>query len=137
MPSRSSGTTRPRSSASCAWDALQELKASGEHVTESGVRIDKGQFGKKIGKHAEDYGLDPSSERARALMMRDIRSIVDKPDEVVDNVRWGRGDDKARYSAFCQGDDAVLVRNGDASVTILRGGARENARIENSRNSLR
>lgn len=41
--------------------------------------LDWKQFGKKIGKHAADYGYDPSSEEGRQKMLEIIYSIRNNP----------------------------------------------------------
>ena len=45
------------------------------------IKTDK-QFGKKIGKYAKDYSLDPSNPDDRQIMNRIIDEIYDSPDEV-------------------------------------------------------
>jgi hypothetical protein len=86
------------------------------------------QFGKKIGKHAQDYGLNPGLESDREKMKRIIADIVDHRDEI----RSGDWRGQMGISDFyIKGEDVVVVNNGQF-VTILKGGV-SNARIKNAR----
>lgn len=91
------------------------------------IKTDK-QFGKKIGKHAADYGLDPGSPKDRAQMESIIDDILTNPDEK------RKGDWRSQpgdSEFFIKGEDVVVV-NDNKFVTILKGGA-ENARVKNAR----
>ncbi len=91
------------------------------------IRDDK-QFGKKIGKHAKDYGLNPSKQTDRNKMSRIIDDIITNKDEVVKG-SWRGQDGDAQF--YIKGSDVVVVNKGKF-VTILKGGI-ENARIKNAR----
>ena len=85
-------------------------------------------LGKKIGKHAADYGLDPGSPKDRAQMESIIDDILTNPDEK------RKGDWRSQpgdSEFFIKGEDVVVV-NDNKFVTILKGGA-ENARVKNAR----
>ena len=86
------------------------------------------QLGRKIGKHAQDYGLDPSKEADRIKMVLLINEIINNPDEIAHG-EW-RGQPGVS-DFYIQGDDVVVVNNGEF-VTILKGGV-NNARIKNAR----
>lgn len=91
------------------------------------IKTDK-QFGKKIGKHASDYGLDPGRVEDRAKMEDIIDDILSNPDEK----RFGNWRSQPGDSEFyIKGNDVVVV-NGNKFVTILKGGI-ENARVKNAR----
>lgn len=91
------------------------------------IMTDK-QFGKKIGKHAQDYALNPSLETDREKMKSIISEIIDQYDEI----RTGEWRGQPGISDFyIKGDDVVVI-NHDKFVTILKGGI-TNARIKNGR----
>lgn len=106
-------------------DAADALKKQGE----SGIiKMDK-QFGKKIGKHAFDYGLDPASPDARELMHKIIDAIYQAPDEIAHG-DWRGQANPVKF--FIKGDDVVITTENDVFVTILKGGI-SNARVKNAR----
>lgn len=91
------------------------------------IKTDK-QFGKKIGKHSADYGLDPSNPKDRIKMEEIIDDILSNPDEKrLGDWRSQPGDSEF----YIKGNDVVVV-NGNKFVTILKGGI-ENARVKNAR----
>lgn len=90
------------------------------------IKSDK-QFGKKVGKHAEDYGLDPTNPDDRQTMGRIINEIYDFPDEVRTG-KWRGYDGDVDFSI--KGEDVVVSQNGKF-ITILKGGV-SNARIKNA-----
>jgi ABC-type cobalt transport system substrate-binding protein len=87
-----------------------------------GLKIGDKQFGKKVGKHAEDFGLDPGNPSHRQQVRERIETIVGKYDEVRQgawNPRRGGGSD---FLFYRQGADVVVTKlNGDF-VTVLPGG---------------
>jgi len=82
------------------------------------LSIDDRQFGKKIGKHAQDYGLNPRSASDRARMVNIINNIVDNYDEIRQGTWPGQSGEVIFY---IKGDD-VIIANGSAFVSILEGG---------------
>lgn len=98
------------------------------HTVESGssapaLRIEPRQFGKKVGKHASDFGLDPGNPAHREWVRERIESIAKSPDEVRQgpwNPRGGGGDD---FLFFRQGDDVVVSKADGQFVTVLPGGS--------------
>lgn len=89
------------------------------------------QFGKKVGKHASDFGMDPSSAEAREQMKQIIYTIVNDADERFYG-EW-RGQE---YPVLfhVKGNDVVIENSSGEFVTILKGGT-TNARVENARKS--
>ena len=86
------------------------------------LRVDDTQFGHKIGKHAQDYGLNPSDPAAQTWLRQHIDDIAARPDEVKQgawNPQRGGGTDYYFYRA---GDDVVVAKNDGTFVTILKGG---------------
>ena len=92
------------------------------------IKTDK-QFGKKIGKHAADFGLDPSKEADRKKMNQIIDDIVNHADEI--RVGQWRGQ-TGECKFYIKGSD-VVVANGDIFVTILKGGLENSGRVKNAR----
>ena len=86
------------------------------------------QFGKKVGKHAVDFGLDPTKEQDRQRMREIINEILSFPDEI----RTGEWRSQPGICDFyIKGNDVVVVNN-NRFVTILKDGVSENARIKNA-----
>ena len=83
------------------------------------LSINKKQFGKKVGKHAVDFELDPSSETDRAKIMQIIQNIVSTATER--RVGFWRGQQKDVFF-YIKGEDVVVTTQNGEFVTILRGG---------------
>ena len=92
------------------------------------IKTDK-QFGKKIGKHASDYGLDPGKPEDRRKMLAIIDDICDTAEEVVTG-EWRGQEGPVKF--YIKGDDVVVTTKDDRFITILKGGI-TNARIERAR----
>lgn len=91
------------------------------------IKTDK-QFGKKVGKHTKEYGLDPSKQSDREKMKTIIDDILVNHEEILQgNWRGQEGD----VDFYIKGNDVVVV-NGNIFVTILKGGI-DNARVKNAR----
>lgn len=88
------------------------------------------QFGKKIGKHAKDYGLDPSKEADREKMYEIIDDIIENYSEKRSG-SW-RGQEK-EVDFYIKGEDVVVCSKEKEFITILKGGV-SNARVKNARN---
>ena len=91
------------------------------------IKTDK-QFGKKIGKHTKEYGLDPGKPEDRIRMRNIVDDILNTPNEVVSG-NW-RGQEGA-VQFYIKENDVVVVNN-NKFVTILKGGV-ENARVKDAR----
>jgi hypothetical protein len=84
-----------------------------------GVRISAQQFGKKVGQHAKDFGLDPSNPAAREWVQNRIHQIVASYDQVKQGVWRGGANDNLFY---LQGVDVVVTKPNGDFVTILSNG---------------
>ena len=87
------------------------------------------QFGKKIGKHAEDYGLDASKEADRQKMKDIINNIHNNKDEIRVGSFCGQPND---VNFFIKGDDVVICKPSGEFVTIMKGGV-NNEWVKNAR----
>lgn len=92
--------------------------------------LDWKQFGKKIGKHAADYGYDPSSEEGRQKMLEIIYSIRNNPTEAREGYWRGQADE---VFFFIRGADVVITKKTGEFITIMKGGI-ANDRVKNARN---
>jgi hypothetical protein len=86
------------------------------------LTIDDGQFGAKVGKHAQDFGLDPKDPVARAQIRSTIESIHASPDEIRQGAWNPNGGGGPDYCFYRQGDDVVVTRADGTFVTVLKGG---------------
>ncbi|MET9378866.1 polymorphic toxin-type HINT domain-containing protein [Streptomyces sp. NPDC002992] len=80
--------------------------------------IDEGQFGKKWGKHAQDYGLNPGDASARQGFRDKIAEVRGSHDEVRQgpwNPKNGGGSD---YFFYRRGND-LLVTKGDGQFVTM------------------
>ena len=88
------------------------------------------QFGKKVGKHAADFGLDPSKAEDREKFQKIIDDIMAKPD----NIRIGSWRGQPEEVLFhIRGENVVITDQKNEFITILKGGI-DNARVKNARN---
>lgn len=82
------------------------------------LSINEGQFGKKWGKHAQDYGLNPGDASARQLFRDKIAEVRGSHDEVRQgpwNPANGGGND---YFFYRRGSD-LLVTKGDGQFVTM------------------
>lgn len=100
-----------------------------ENTEKSGIIKTDRQFGKKVGKHAMDYGLDPSSSAGRKQMHSIIDSIYREADAIAYG-SWRGQVDPVKF--YIKGEDVVVATENDVFITILKGGA-SNARVKNAR----
>lgn len=105
-------------------DELRRLAGVKLHK-DSIVYTDK-QFGAKIGKHAREWGLDPSSAEDRREMAEHFADIVDNADEIR-RVEWRNKPEGTL--AYIRGMDAAVFRADGEMVTILKNGA-SNLRVQ-------
>lgn len=88
------------------------------------------QFGKKVGKHASDFGLNPSSTEDREKFQRLIDGILEGETER----RIGEWRGQPEEVVFhIKGDDVVITDQSNEFITILKGGI-NNARVKKARN---
>jgi hypothetical protein len=88
------------------------------------------QFGKKVGKHARDYGLDPSKVEDRAIFQSIISDIKEHFDEARIGYWRGQSEDVLFY---IKGEDVVITNQQGEFISILKGGI-HNERVKNARN---
>lgn len=93
------------------------------------VTFDDKQFGKKVGKHAADFGLSAGTPEDRAKMKQVILDIVDHADEKVGG-EWRGQEGPVLF--YVKGQDVVVTRENGEFVTVLKGGV-ENARVKKAR----
>lgn len=88
------------------------------------------QFGKKVGKHAIDFGLDPS----RAEDRERFQSIIDDIMNNAESIRIGEWRGQPEDVLFhIRGEDVVITDQQNEFITILKGGV-NNARVKKARN---
>lgn len=93
------------------------------------IKTDK-QFGKKVGKHAIDWGLNPASEDDRKALEGIIDDIYINHDVPIRTGEWrGQTEDVLFY---IKGEDVVITKKNGEFVTVMRGGI-NNARVKNAR----
>ena len=109
---------------------LTGTSASGTMTTpaEPVLQISEQQFGKKAGKHASDFGLNPSSAEDRSTLREIIRDIHDNAEEVRVGA-WSGQPDPCNF--YRKGEDVVLTKKNGEFITILKGGA-SNERFKNA-----
>lgn len=100
------------------------------HTPTGKIQITDAQFGKKAGKHCEDYGLDPSKKDDREQFRRITQDIISNCDEKFSG-EW-RGQ-KGICDFYLKGNDVVVVnREENSYVTTMKGGI-NNARVKKAR----
>lgn len=92
------------------------------------INISDKQFGKKIGKHTKEYGLNPRSPADRQKMRHIILDIADNADEIREG-KWRLQEGDCQF--YIKGSD-VVVAKGKEFITILKEGV-NNERIKNAR----
>ena len=102
---------------------------TGERYKDHTVVITDAQVGKKIGRHAQDYGLNPGNAQDRAWLISYVREILTNPDE--------RAYGEWRYQPYpvvfhIKNGDVVIENANGEFVTLLKGGI-TNARVKNAR----
>ncbi|MFD0067395.1 RHS repeat-associated core domain-containing protein [Streptomyces sp. NPDC056690] len=83
------------------------------------ISIDEGQFGKKWGKHAQDYGLNPGDASARQGFRDKIAEVRGSHDEVRQgawNPKNGGGSD---YFFYRRGNDLLVTKSDGQFVTMF------------------
>jgi len=118
----------PEFNRSVSQEAVQANAAFTKLIGETIIKTDK-QFGKKIGKHASDFGLDPRNAEDRKRMESIIDDIIANHTEV--RLGQWRGQPNA-VLFYIKDADVVLVSKEREFITILKGGV-ENGRVKNAR----
>ncbi len=93
------------------------------------IKVSDKQFGKKIGKHTKEYGLDPRSTKDRRIMRHTILDIVENASEIRSGEWRGQAGEILFY---IKGKDVVVVKKSGEFITILKDGV-DNARVKNAR----
>ena len=88
------------------------------------------QFGKKVGKHAHDFGLDPSKPEDREEFQKIIDNIMSNAESVRIGFWRGQSEDVLFY---VKNEDVVITDQKGEFITVLKGGI-SNARVKNARN---
>ncbi len=93
------------------------------------------QFGKKIGKHAADYGLDPAREEDREKLKHRIQEIASSPDSVISGTWRGQGEMQADgkqqdgvVDYVIKDSDVIVAKDGNF-ITIIKDGIHSSGRI--------
>lgn len=99
-----------------------------ENIGNSGIILSDKQFGKKVGRHAKDFGLSPEKAEDREKLRNIIADIINnKDDYAIGNWRGQSG----QVEFFIKGEDVVIVKN-NKFVSILKSGV-NNARVKEAR----
>ena len=102
---------------------------TGEQYIYHDITFSNKQFGKKIGKHAKDYGLNPSNEANREGLIRHIEDIIKNADERA----YGNWRNQEYPVVFhIKAEDVVVESKYGSFVTLLKGGI-SNERVKNAR----
>lgn len=88
------------------------------------------QYGKKIGKHAQDFGLDASKEADRLKMHEIIADIVSNKDEIRVGSWRGQAND---VLFFIKNNDVVITKTDGEFVTVLKDGVVNSEGVKNAR----
>lgn len=87
------------------------------------------QYGKKIGKHAQDFGLDASKEADRLKMHEIIADIVSNKDEIRIGSWRGQAND---VLFFVKDNDVVITKTDGEFITVLKDGAVNSEGVKNA-----
>ncbi len=92
--------------------------------TPTPVRIDDKQFGRKLGRHFREWGLDPQNPYHRITMRTKVENIGNNPDKIVSGTFAGQGPGGARgpVQFRIRGADVVVTKPDGEFVTILKNG---------------
>lgn len=109
-----------------------------DKVYNKGVEFSDKQFGKKVGKHALDFGLNPADINSRKSMEDIINDIVKNRDEIVHGTWRGQGEllpsgrrADGPVEFIIKGNDVVVAHNGKF-ITILKDGI-HNTRVKRAK----
>lgn len=110
---------------------FRKVDSSANSLTSAaeGSIINTKQFSKKVGKHAADFALDPSTESDRETMQNIISNITENATEIRSGSWRGQEGDVLFYIL---GEDVVLRKQNGESITILKGGI-NNAKVSITR----
>lgn len=106
--------------------SIKELK----NYENKGIIKTSKQFGKKIGKHASDFGLDPTSETDRRKMEQILDDIYFNHTEPIKTGKWRGQEDEVLF--YIKNEDVLILKKDRQFVTVLKGGA-DNGRVKDAR----
>lgn len=95
----------------------------------SSLTISENQFGRKLGKHASDFSIDPATEDGRVKFRSIILEIVKNANEIRIGPWRGQPEEVLFY---IRGNDVVVAKLNGEFVSILKGGI-NNERVKNAR----
>jgi hypothetical protein len=106
-------------------------------VGENKLIISDKQFGKKVGKHAQDFGLDPSDEKSRQEVLDIITDIRDNSEIHVKGMWAGQGELKSdgmnrgegEVDFYIKGKDVVVSKE-NKFITVLKDGTENTSRVK-------
>ena len=107
-------------------------RATGDDI----IKMSDEQLGRKNGKHAGEWGLNPASEQDRERFIAITKTIVKEHDEAR-LVEW-ETDDKTKKRTvdvlgFGKDNDVVLLKINGEYITTMKDGAINNKRYKNGR----
>ena len=97
---------------------IERAQSTNKLTSVNGVKISDEQFGKKLRKHASDWGIDPRVAEDREKFADVIADIIQNSDDTVTGYWRGQEGDCVFY---IKGNDVVITNNGDF-VTVLSNG---------------
>lgn len=142
-----SGQEMPRSTSYAEWREAQGMKddrkpkpgkpgrssliePAVDKLYNGGVVVTPKQAGKKLGKHAKDFGMNAGSERDRQRMLEIIQDVATGYDEIRRGSYRGQGPKTAsgkrldgEVDFYIKGKNVVVAREGQF-VTILKDGTK-------------
>ncbi len=92
------------------------------------------QLGKKLGRHVEDFGGDPSNPVDRKMVFDRIQDIGSNPEKVIPGLFSGQGAGGVIGDVFfrIKGNDVVVTKLDGSFVTILKDGVIGNTFVKNA-----
>lgn len=115
------------------------LRGTNPKIAPRNLKIDSAQFGKKAGKHLQDYGKNPGSKVDRQWLEEHIHEIHRNPSQIREGTFAGQGAVTANGSNargdvrfYIRGNDVVVADKADNFVTILKDGI-SNTSVQNAR----
>ena len=91
-------------------------------------RTPEEQFGKKVGKHAKDFGLDPSQKEHREIFRRITEQVLENPDEIRRGYFRGQSEEVLFYAK----DGVVVMTKLDGEYISTMEGGISNERFKNA-----
>lgn len=105
-----------------AANAVEEKTPIHNVISEtSKVVFTKKQVGKKLRKHAREWGLDPSLKEDRDKFVEICNEIIENAERVSTGEWWGQDNSPCTFYEY--DGNLVIVDSEDNFVTVMRGGA--------------